>query len=104
MMPQSDDTGSKRGPGALDESLRLRRRLKLLRERFPHVQALSLQLLQQHETFRELCEEYEACTEAAERYSHPGADEALRREYNALRLRLEAELLRYISDHGGSGR
>ena len=81
---------------------RQRRCVQLLLERFPHVRAASLQLIEQQESFRELCEEYEACSDAADRLSHSAGDEALRREYNALRLRLEGELLRYISDHGGS--
>jgi hypothetical protein len=73
--------------------------VKLLLERFPHVRDISLQLLLQQETFRELCEEYEACTQAAERLAQTESNEALRKEYSALRLRLEGELLRYISEH-----
>ena len=100
-MPHSDDTSSTRSAGPDDRS-QVRGCVRLLLERFPHVQAVSLQLLEQHEAFRDLCEEYEACTEAAERLAHSEADEALRREYSALRLRLEGELLRYISEHGRS--
>ena|SRR5437868_14853371 len=102
-MAQSDHGGSRHGSGDPDEQSRMRKRMKLLQERFPHVQTLSLRLLEQHETFRELCEEYEACTEAAARFEHPGANDALRKEYNALRLRLEGELLRYIAEHDSSG-
>jgi len=76
--------------------------VKLLLERFPHVRAVTLQLLLQQETFRELGEEYEACTQAAERLAQTEASEALRKEYSALRLRLEGELLRYISEHMSS--
>ena len=100
-MPHDNDEADSnaRGPGEQPEQ---RRYVRLLLERFPHVRAVSLQLIEQQESFRELCEEYEACSDAADRLSHTPVDEALRREYQALRLRLEGELLRYISKHGGS--
>jgi hypothetical protein len=100
-MPQSEDNIGGRGSGGSDGST-LARCVKLLLERFPHVQAVSLLLLARHETFRELCEEYEACSEAAERLEHSGGDDAIRKEYSALRLRLEGELLRYISEQSGA--
>ena len=74
--------------------------VKLLLERFPHVRTVSLQLLAKNEAFRELCEEYEACTAAAERLAKAGGDLAIRKEYAALQLRLEGELLSYLSQHG----
>lgn len=74
--------------------------VKLLLERFPHVQMVSLQLLVRNEEFRELCEEYASCTAAVERLGHSATDEALRKEYNALRLRLEVELLGYLAQQG----
>lgn len=73
--------------------------LKLLQARFPHMQSVSLRLLLQHATFRELCEEYEACAEALKRLTHTPADDSMRNEYTALSLRLEGELLRYIGEH-----
>ncbi|HKE92679.1 MAG TPA: hypothetical protein VKB34_00120, partial [Povalibacter sp.] len=76
---------------------------KLLLERFPHVQRISLQLLKQQEAFRDLCEEYEACTEACERLERSQPEDALYREYVALRLRLESELLRYLEEHTAGG-
>jgi hypothetical protein len=72
--------------------------MKLLNERFPHVQALALKRCEQHESFRELCEEYWACTQVLARLERPDAEESLRTEYGALRLRLEGELLRYIAE------
>lgn len=72
--------------------------MKLLNERFPHVQALALKRCEQLESFRELCEEYSACTEVLARLERPNAEESLRSEYGALRLRLEGELLRYIAE------
>jgi hypothetical protein len=76
--------------------------MKLLLERFPHVQALALKRCEKQESFRELCEEYCATSEALARLEQPGAEAALRREYGALRLRLEAELLRYIAEQSSS--
>ncbi|HMN45522.1 MAG TPA: hypothetical protein PKE27_13140 [Povalibacter sp.] len=70
----------------------------LLLERFPHLQSVSLILLRRHETFRDLCEEYEACSQVCDRLERTNTDDALRREYSALRLRLERELLSYIEE------
>lgn len=73
--------------------------VKLLLERFPHLQMASLQLLVKNEAFRDLCDEYASCTATAERFERSGDDSPLRREYNALRLRLEGELLGYLNQH-----
>ena len=99
MKTSSDDPRLPRGDPGRDDRARLRECLDLLRERFPHVNGVSLQLLERDETFRELGEEYVACTEVVERLTRSGSDEALRREYSALRLRVERELLGYISGH-----
>jgi hypothetical protein len=72
--------------------------MKLLLQRFPHVQALALKRCGKQDSFQELCEEYRACNEVLERLERPGAQEELRTEYGALRLRLEGELLRYIAE------
>ena len=72
--------------------------IALLLERFPHVQSVSLTLLHRNEAFRDLCEEYEVCSCTCERLERTNEDEALRREYSALRLRLEGELLRFIDE------
>lgn len=72
--------------------------MKLLHERFPHLQALALKRCEKLESFRELCEEYFACTQTLQRLERPGAEESLRSEYGALRLRLEGELLRYVAE------
>ena len=73
---------------------------KLLSERFPHVQTEAQNLFDRNEAFRELCEEYEACAEALERFeaSRPAQD-PMRLEYAALRLRLEGEVLWYLQAH-----
>jgi len=93
-MPDSQDSNA--APGArtpLAEAC-----MKLLYERFPHVQALALKRCEQQDSFRELCDEYWACTEVLARLERPGAEQELRCEYGALRLRLEGELLRYIAE------
>lgn len=97
-MPDSKDSDSKSGSYTPDRGHE-HACIRLLLERFPHLQAISVQLLERHETFRELCEEYAACTEVIERLSHCATDDAIAKEYSALRLRLESELLRYISEH-----
>lgn len=66
-------------------------------ERFPNVRDEAQRLFIRDEAFRELCEEYEVCSRAAERLDSSQLEEQpLRREYAALRLRLEGELLRYL--------
>ena len=72
--------------------------MKLLLERFPTVQALALKRCEKQDSFRELCEEYFACTQVLARLERPDSEESLRIEYGALRLRLEGELLRYIAE------
>jgi hypothetical protein len=94
-----DDPWSSRGDPGRDDRAPLHECLSLLRERFPHINGISLQLLERDATFRELCEEYAACTEVVERLAQSGSDEAMLREYSALRLRVEGELLGYISGH-----
>jgi hypothetical protein len=69
--------------------------LRLVREQFPQVRDRVAYLFEREEIFRELCEDYEACTLALARQE---SNEGLRREYAALRLRLEAELLSYVRD------
>lgn len=75
--------------------------MQLFLDRFPHVREVSERLLSDSDAFRELCEEYEACTEAIEQLQHSATSAGLLTEYLALRLRLEGELLRCISAHYG---
>ena len=93
-MAQSDDSdaGLDRGRERAEACMRL------LLERFPHVQALALKRCERQDSFRELCDEYQACSEVLARLERPGAEEELRSEYGALRLRLEGELLRCIAE------
>ena len=59
-------------------------------------------LFARDDAFRELCEEYEACTAATDRLA-TGGQESLRNEYKTLLLRLEGELLRYVAEHDRMG-
>ena len=93
-MPHSHDNDANQDVG----KVRAEACMKLLLERFPHVQALALKRCEKQDSFRELCEEYWACSEVLARLERPGAEESLRAEYGALRLRLEGELLRYIAE------
>jgi len=93
-MPQSQDNEAAQDRGRVTAEACM----KLLLERFPHVQALALKRCEKQDSFRELCEEYWACSEVLARLERPGAEESLRAEYGALRLRLEGELLRYIAE------
>ena len=73
--------------------------LKLVSERLPNVRDQAARLFDSDEVFRELCDEYQVCSETVLRIeATPAADGALQREYVALRLRLEGELLRYLAE------
>jgi len=69
--------------------------LQLVSEQFPHLRERVACLFERNELFRELCEDYEACAGAL---AGQPATEGLRREYGALRLRLETELLQYLRE------
>ena len=69
--------------------------LQLVSKQFPHLQERVVCLFERDDIFRELCEDYEACTLALSRQE---AKEGLRHEYAALRLRLETELLAYLQE------
>ena len=86
------DSGQRHGPQTL-------RCVQLFLDRFPHLREASERLLSDSEAFCELCEEYEACTQAVEQLKHSAASAGLLTEYLALRLRLEGELLRCVSAH-----
>ena len=80
----------------MDERSQLQKSVKLLLERFPHIQLLSLKMLVKNEAFRELCDEYEACNNTIEKLEQSDSDQPMLREFKALSLRLEGELLRYL--------
>ena len=76
--------------------------LRVVTGRFPNVREQAEFAFEHDESFRELCEEYQACTETIARLqSSAGSSDAVRKEYGALLFRLEAELLRYMENHAG---
>lgn len=90
---------------ATKRTIRMDASIRLVIERFPNVQEDARWLFARDEEFRELCEEYEVCNRAAERLDGSRLEEEpLRREYAALRLRLEGELLRYLQENPGPRR
>jgi hypothetical protein len=74
--------------------------LRLVSERFPQVQEHAVRLFERDETFRDLCEDYDACAKTVARFeSCNPSSQRMRNEYAALLLRLERELLRYLEEH-----
>jgi hypothetical protein len=74
--------------------------LGLVNARFERVRDRATRLFDRDLEFRDLCDEYEACAETLARLSTRGpAWEAMRREYAALLLRVERELLRHMEEH-----
>jgi hypothetical protein len=69
--------------------------LNLINQQFPHLRDQVACLFESDVVFRELCEDYETCTQAL---AQQGTSQALRREYAALQLRLETELLQHLQD------
>jgi hypothetical protein len=68
--------------------------LQLVRDQFPHLRERVSSLFDGDPVFHELCEDYEACTNALARQP---ASSGLRQEYAALQLRLETELLEFLN-------
>ena len=74
--------------------------LRLVNERFHQVREELTRLFDRDADFRDLCEEYEACTQMMTRLESSGPSSvAMRNEYALLLLRLERELLRYLGEH-----
>jgi hypothetical protein len=71
--------------------------LQLVTQQFPNLRERVACLFDRDHIFRELCEDYETCILAL---AEELRSEGLRREYAALRLRLETELLRYVGEAG----
>ena len=69
--------------------------LQRVSDQFPHLRERVACLFERDEIFRELCDDYEVCAEALARQE---SNEDLKREYAALRLRLETELLGYLHE------
>ena len=74
--------------------------LRLVIERLPQVRESAREFFERDEVFREMCDEYQLCHETQARMAGAvGKAGAVREEYVALGLRLEAELLRYLAEH-----
>jgi hypothetical protein len=73
--------------------------LSLLIKRLCSVEEQIKQVYEEDEVFRDLCEDYLACTLTVDRMHATGkAGDAIRTEYIALQLRLEGEVLRYLAE------
>ncbi len=64
---------------------------------FPNLGDRVAALYGRDDVFRELCDEYSICLAAVDRATSSGSP-AMRAEYAALRLRLEAELLQQLEE------
>jgi glutamyl/glutaminyl-tRNA synthetase len=74
--------------------------LRLVSDRLPHLRELAAQLFERDEAFREMCDEYQLCKKTEARMTRTaGTAGAVRKEYVALGLRLEGELLRYLAEN-----
>jgi hypothetical protein len=74
--------------------------LRLVSERFGPLRDRAVRAFERDPDFCDLCDEYQACVETlASQEESPGSSEAMRREYAALLLRVERELLRYLDEH-----
>jgi hypothetical protein len=69
--------------------------LDLVNQQFPHLRDRVALLFGREPLFRELCEDYEACSVAL---TQQEASAGLQREYELLKLRLETELLRFVRE------
>lgn len=78
--------------------------LARIRERFPLLRDQASVRFACDETFRDMCEDYDACAETlAHLESGQPQAEGLRSEYTGLLLRLERELLRHLEERPNRG-
>jgi hypothetical protein len=83
-----------------EEAIAMHGSLRLVSERFPLLRNEAIRRFTRDETFRDLCEDYEACADTLARFESGGrGPEDLRNEYAALLLRLEHEMLRHLREH-----
>lgn len=74
--------------------------LRLVSDRLPHLRELAARLFERDEVFREMCDEYELCHVTQARMTPTSRMAgAVGKEYVALGLRLEGELLRYLAEN-----
>ncbi len=76
--------------------------LALVRELFPALSCAVEVQFQSDDEFRGLCDDYRACVFAQARFAgEAGGAESFSREYAALRLRLERDLLDRLAERRG---
>ena len=70
-------------------------------KRFPRYEMIIHRLHREDETFQSICEDYQSCCEALDRWSLSKAEEAAARkiEYADLLQDLEQEILQYLREH-----
>jgi len=99
-MPDHEDLNEDANFNTYREGSVPKRYVEIVHELFPHMRSVLDRVLEQSEPFRDLVEEYGVCTDVLER-QHSRAEPQVR-EYTALRLRLESELLEYLRDYADS--
>jgi hypothetical protein len=83
-----------------EEAITMPGPLRVVSERFPSLKDQAIRRFTRDESFRDLCEDYEACADTLARFeSGKRGPEGLRNEYAALLLRLEHEMLRHLREH-----
>jgi hypothetical protein len=94
-----DDFVEKPGVGAANENSGPHPALSTVREHFPDHEKLLTRLFDEDDEFRGLCDDYRDCLAYLARTRAPSAtSESLRKEFSALQLRLETELLQCIEN------
>ena len=93
----NDDSVEKIDVGATEGDSEPHPALRTAQERFSNHKEALTRLFDEDDEFRGLCDDYRDCIAYLERTVDPTpGSEALRKEYSALQLRLEMELLQYI--------
>lgn len=85
--------------GAAQGALSTHPALRRICDRFPLLREQAMVRFACDETFRDMCEDYDACAVTlAHLESSDSPPEGMRAEYAALLLRLERELLRHLGE------
>jgi hypothetical protein len=82
-----------------EEAIAMHGCLRIVSQRFPLLRDEAARRFTRDESFRDLCEDYEACADTLARFGSGGrGPDGLRNEYAALLLRLEHEMLRHLRE------
>ena len=101
-MPNREDTDENAGGPSHRYGSLQKRYVEIVHDLFPHMRTVLDRVLEESESFRDLVEEYGLCTEVLEQPTQHGRPNPPVKEYAALRLRLEGELLQYLRDYTDS--